>query len=183
MAIRKIAHLGHPVLRTPANQVPIEDITSTDIQRIINDMRETVLDADRAGLAAPQVFVSKQIVLLDLDDDNGMQVWINPTITPLTEEVMIGFEGCLSVPNMRGAVARYAKIAVEGWNDRGEAFSIELEDHPAVVAQHECDHLQGILYVDRVEPFTLTFLPEYKKYGHLLWQFIADEESMSEGEE
>jgi len=183
MAIRKIAHLGHPVLRTPANQVPIEDITSTDIQRIINDMRETVLDADGAGLAAPQVFVSKQIVLLDLDDDNGMQVWINPTITPLTEEVMIGFEGCLSVPNMRGAVARYAKIGVEGWNERGDAFSIELEDDPAVVAQHECDHLQGILYVDRVEPFTLTFLFEYKKYGHLLWQFIADEEFMSEGEE
>ena len=82
-------------------------------------MHETVLDADGAGLAAPQVFVSKQIVLLDLDDGNGMQVWINPKITPLTEDVMIGFEGCLSVPNMRGAVARYAKIAVEGWNEKG----------------------------------------------------------------
>jgi peptide deformylase len=111
-----------------------------------------------------------------------MQVWINPTITPLTEEIMIGFEGCLSVPNMRGAVARFAKIAVTGWNAQGEEFSIELEDHPAVVAQHECDHLQGILYVDRVEPFTLTFLPEYKKYGHTLWQFIADDED-STGEE
>ena len=78
-------------------------IQSDEIQRIISDMHETVLDADGAGLAAPQVFVSKQIVLLDLDDENGMQVWINPKITPLTEDVMIGFEGCLSVPNMRGA--------------------------------------------------------------------------------
>ena len=185
MAIRKIAHLGHPVLRTPAAEVPVESILLDDIQQIISDMHETVIDADGAGLAAPQVFVSKQIVLLDLDDGNGMQVWINPKITPLTEEVMIGFEGCLSVPNMRGAVARYAKIAVEGWNEKGEAFSIELEDHPAVVAQHECDHLQGILYVDRVEPFTLSFLPEYRKYGHLLWRFIADEEveESSEGAE
>jgi peptide deformylase len=185
MAIRKIARLGHPVLRTPAVEVPVNLISSDDIQRIISDMHETVLDADGAGLAAPQVFVSKQIVLLDLDDENGMQVWINPKITPLTEDVMIGFEGCLSVPNMRGAVARYAKITVEGWNDKGEQFSIELEDHPAVVAQHECDHLQGILYTDRVEPFTLTFLPEYKKYGHLLWRFITEDDASddSEGEQ
>ena len=183
MAIRKIARLGHPVLRSPAQEVPVQLIQSDDIQRIISDMHETVLDADGAGLAAPQVFVSKQIVLLNLDDGNGMQVWINPKITPLTEEIMIGFEGCLSVPNMRGAVARYAKISVTGWNEKGEAFSIELEDHPAVVAQHECDHLQGILYTDRVEPFTLSFLPEYRKYGHLLWQFISDDELEQEHEE
>ena len=182
MAIRKIARLGHPVLRTPAAEVPVNLIQSDAIQRIISDMHETVLDADGAGLAAPQVFVSKQIVLLDLEDEKGMQVWINPKITPLTEDVMIGFEGCLSVPNMRGAVARYAKIAVEGWNDKGEKFSIELEDHPAVVAQHECDHLQGILYTDRTEPFTLTFLPEYKKYGHLLWSFITEDQESEDNE-
>ena len=182
MAIRKIARLGHPVLRTPAAEVPVNLIQSDAIQRIISDMHETVLDADGAGLAAPQVFVSKQIVLLNLDDGKGMQVWINPKITPITEEIMIGFEGCLSVPNMRGAVARHAKIAVTGWNEKGEAFSIELEDHPSVVAQHECDHLQGILYTDRVEPFTLTFLQEYKKYGHLLWQFIAEDETSEEYE-
>jgi len=111
MAILKIARLGHPVLRKPAETISIENISSDSIQRIIRDMHETVLDADGAGLAAPQVFVSKQIVLLDLDDDQGIQVWINPTITPLSEDVMIGFEGCLSVPNMRGAVARYVR-----WN-------------------------------------------------------------------
>ena len=182
MAILKIARLGHPILRKIADLVSPENIASESIQRIIRDMLDTVLDADGAGLAAPQVFVSKQIVLLDLDDEQGMQIWINPTITPISEDVMIGFEGCLSVPNMRGAVARYAKISVSGWNANGESFTMELEDHPAVVAQHECDHLQGILYVDRVEPFTLSFLPEYKKYGHTLWQFISDEED-STGED
>ena len=182
MAIRKIARLGHPVLRVPADEVPISLIQSDDIQRIISDMHETVLDADGAGLAAPQVFVSKQIVLLNLDDGNGMQVWINPKIKPLNEDVMIGFEGCLSVPNMRGAVARYAKIAVTGWTDKGEKFSLVLEDHPAVVAQHECDHLQGILYTDRVEPFTLAFLPEYRKYGHLLWKFVSEDDVSEEDE-
>ena len=78
------ARLGHPILRNPAEEVPISLIQSNEIQRIISDMHETVLDADGAGLAAPQVFESKQIVLLNLDDENGMQVWINPKITPLT---------------------------------------------------------------------------------------------------
>ena len=85
-------------------------------------------------------------------------------------------------PKYAGAVARYAKIAVTGWTEAGEPFSLVLEDHPAVVAQHECDHLQGILYIDRVEPFTLAFLPEYKKYGHLLWRFITEEEDSEEHE-
>lgn len=179
MAIRKIARLGHPVLRVPATEVPIDKINSPAIVNLIQDMRDTVEDSNGAGLAAPQIYESLQVVLLDLEDGNGMQVWINPVITPLTEEMVVGFEGCLSVPDMRGAVARFHKIAVSGYTEQGESFSIELEDHPAVVAQHECDHLQGILYVDRVEPFTLSFLDEYKKFGHVLWQFI-DEESSEE---
>ena len=173
MAIRKIARLGHPVLRIPADPVPIDTISSPEIQELIQDMRDTVADANGAGLAAPQIFESKQIVLLDLNDE--MTVWINPRIRALSDEMVIGFEGCLSVPNMRGAVARYHRIHVDGFNEDGTPFSIELEDHPAVVAQHECDHLQGILYVDRVEPFTLSFLEEYRNYGHLLWAFIEGE--------
>ena len=180
MAIRKIARLGHPVLRVPAAELSLEEITAPETLQLIQDMRDTVEEANGAGLAAPQIYESKQLVLLDLEDGDGMQVWINPKITPLSEEVVIGFEGCLSVPNMRGAVARHHKISVSGYTEQGEPFSIELEDHPAVVAQHECDHLQGILYVDRVEPFTLSFLEEYRKFGHLLWKFIDDESEMSE---
>ena len=180
MAIRKIARLGHPVLRVPATAVSVEQIRSPETIQLINDMKDTVEDANGAGLAAPQVHESKQIVLLDLDDGNGMQVWINPTIEPLSEEIVVGFEGCLSVPNMRGAVARYYKIKVSGYTEMGEPFSVQLEDHPAVVAQHECDHLKGILYVDRVEPFTLCFLEEYKRFGNVLWQFVDDETSSEE---
>ena len=173
MAIRKIARLGHPILRVPAEPVPPEKILSSDIKELIQDLRDTVIDENGAGLAAPQIFESKQIVLLEIEEE--MTVWINPIIRPVSDEIVIGFEGCLSVPNMRGAVARYHKIQVDGFKEDGTTFSIELEDHSAVVAQHECDHLQGILYVDRVEPFTLTFLEEYKEYGHLLWAFIDDE--------
>jgi peptide deformylase len=139
-------------------------------------MRDTVVVENGAGLAAPQIFEAKQIVLLDIGDQ-GMQIWINPVIRPLSDEMTIGFEGCLSVPNMRGAVTRYHRIQVEGLLEDGTPFTIELEDHSAVVAQHECDHLQGILYVDRVEPFTLSFLDEYKKYGHLLWSFLEEDSS------
>lgn len=174
MAIRKIARLGHPILRQPATPVPIENIATPEIQSLINDLYETVLDAEGAGLAAPQIFESKQIVILDLDDGEGFQTWINPVITPLSDELDIGFEGCLSVPNMRGAVARHAAIKVDGFLKTGEAFSMELEGHSAVVAQHECDHLHGIVYTDRVEPFTLSFYEEYKKFGTLLWKYLEE---------
>lgn len=183
MAIRKIARLGHPVLRQAAKPVPVADILSDSIQRLIQDMKDTVLDADGAGLAAPQVHESKKIVLVDLDDEQGFQVWINPEITALSDDISISFEGCLSVPNMRGAVARYSHVRVEGWNEKGEPFSIELEDFPATVAQHECDHLDGIVYVDRIEPGTLSFLEEYRRYQPFLWDAIGAEEESSEGDE
>ena len=176
MTIRKIAHLGHPVLRQKAAFVPIEDIKTESIQRLLTDMRDTVIDADGAGLAAPQVHESKRIVLLDLDDQQGFQIWINPSITPLSDEFRVGFEGCLSVPNMRGAVARYSKIKVEGWNEKAEPFSIVLEDFPATVAQHECDHLDGIVYIDRIEAGTLAFLEEYNRYQDHLWDMLGEEE-------
>ena len=172
MAIRKIARLGHPVLRQPATFIPLEHIQSAEIQQIIQDMKDTVDDADGAGLAAPQIFESKQIVLLDIKDGNGMQFWVNPTLTALSEEMIIGFEGCLSVPNMKGAVARFQRISVDAWNEKGEEIHFELEGHPAVVAQHEFDHLQGTVYVDRVEPYTLCFREEFNKHSDVLWQYI-----------
>ena len=164
MAIRKIARLGHPVLRKEAADVPVNLILSEEIQRLIRDLHETVLDADGAGLAAPQVHESKRIVVLDLEDGSGFQVWINPTLTPIGDEWTITFEGCLSVPQLRGAVARISKVRVEAYNEEAEKIDIILDDFPAIVAQHECDHLDGILFVDRVEPGTLCFLEEYRKY-------------------
>ena len=176
MSILKIARLGHPVLRKVAKEVPVDQIQSEEIQRLIANMKATVLDADGAGLAAPQVHVSKRIVLLSIDEFEGIQTWINPVLTPIGDEAMITFEGCLSVPKMRGAVARYANLQVECFNEEGQKLNFTLEGYSAVVAQHECDHLDGILYVDRVEPGTLSFLDEYKKYRSFLLSQIGEEE-------
>ena len=176
MSVLKIAKLGHPILRTQAQEVPVDHITTPAIQKLISDMKETVLDADGAGLAAPQVHVSKRIVLISIDEFKEIQVWINPIITHLSKEALITFEGCLSVPRMRGAVARTNHIRVQGYNEHAERFDFELEDYSSVVAQHECDHLDGIIYVDRVEPGTLSFLEEYKKYRGFLFSMLEEEE-------
>ena len=176
MSILKIARLGHPILRKRAKEVPVEQITSEEIQCLISNMKATVIDADGAGLAAPQVHVSKRIVLLSIDEFEGIQTWINPVLTPIGDEALITFEGCLSIPKMRGAVARYAHLRVQCFNEKGEALDFTLEGYSSVVAQHECDHLDGILYVDRVEPGTLSFLEEYKKYRTFLLSQLDEEE-------
>lgn len=177
MTIRKIAKMGHPILRKIAQPIPIEQISSPKIQKLIDDMLETVLDANGAGLAAPQVHESKRIVILELDEKIGFQVWINPIITSLTEDHMLTFEGCLSVPGLRGAVARPTKISVQALDRNGKDISMVLEGFSAVIAQHECDHLDGVLYVDRVETQTLAYMDEYRKYNKIMMdQLFLDEE-------
>ena len=176
MAIRKIAKLGHPVLRKVAQLVPTSELQSPPIKNLISDMLETVLDADGAGLAAPQVHISKRIVLLNIDEFDGFQTWINPQIRSLTDEHIVTFEGCLSVPGMRGAVARPDHIQVTGLYPDGSPFDIELEGYSAIVAQHECDHLNGILYIDRADPRGLAFMSEYKKYSSIIMDSLFVEE-------
>ena len=165
MAIRKIARMGHPILRQVAAPIPPEEIGSAEIQTLIADLLETVEDANGAGLAAPQVFVSKRVVVLRLDEDRGMEVWINPVIKPVTEELMASYEGCLSVPGLRGMVARPCKIEVSAYNEKGQRLRMRLGGYPAVVAQHECDHLDGVVYIDKAEPGSMAFYEEYRKFG------------------
>jgi peptide deformylase len=169
MAIRKIARMGHPVLRCVARPVPPEDIPGPEIQRLIADMLETVDDCNGAGLAAPQVHESLRIVVLTIDEEVGMEVWINPVLTPTSTDALQSFEGCLSVPDLRGLVTRPAAVHVEALDPTGQPIVHDLEGFPAIVAQHECDHLDGVLYVDKVEPQSLTFLAEHRQWGHLLW--------------
>lgn len=176
MAICKIARMGHPILRKIAEPVPIEDITSPEIQRLLQNMLDSVIDADGAGLAAPQIYESKRIVILRFHHSEEFQVWINPQITPLSEEQLLTFEGCLSVPDLRGAVPRVSHIRVNAYDAQGEPFELELTDYPAIVAQHECDHLDGILYIDKALPRTLSFLKEYHRYQDTLWDSITEEE-------
>ncbi len=181
MSIRKIARMGHPVLRRVADPVPPDAVESPEVQRLIDDMLETVADADGAGLAAPQVHASLRIVVLELSAERGMEVWINPVLRPVPpeelaaegedgddaedDELVFTYEGCLSVPGMRGLVGRPGAVDVRGLRRDGRPFHMRLRGFPAVVAQHECDHLDGVLYVDKVEPRTLAFVEEHRKYG------------------
>lgn len=165
MSILKIARMGNPILRRTATPIPPDQITHPDVQRLIQDMLDTVVEYDGVGLAAPQVHQSVRLVLLCLDPDEGFEAWINPVLTPTTEDEMVSTEGCLSVPGLRGDVSRPSAIKVEAYDHQGQLFERHLEGFPAVVAQHECDHLDGVLYVDKVDTQTLSFLEEFRRYS------------------
>ncbi len=158
MAILKIARLGHPVLRRVADPIDPEKIRSPEIQGLIRDMLESMIEHNGVGLAAPQVHASLQLALVGGDeDDEGrpkLRVVINPEITPLTDRRFGMYEGCLSLPGMRGWVERPATVRAKYLDEKGEPVDVELDGFPAVVMQHECDHLRGVLYVDRIEDMT-----------------------------
>ena len=180
MAIRKIAQMGEPVLRRKADPIDPSEIGSTFIQTLIDDMIETMHDADGAGLAAPQVYESLQLCVIEVDKNPRypqfepipLTVLINPVVTALVgsngvlsaEDSFQMYEGCLSVPGMRGQVARPRKVRVQALDRAGKALDFVWESFRAVVVQHETDHLLGTLYVDRVDPKTLTFLREYERF-------------------
>ncbi len=165
MAILKVARMGHPVLRQVAEPVTAEEFKSPDFQRFCDDLLETMEEYDGAGLAAPQVHVLKRVAVLTLSDERGPEFFVNPVITPIGEATRKTWEGCLSVPEMRGLVERPAEIRVSAQDRFGEPKAFELLGFPAVVVQHECDHLDGVLYVDRAVPKTLAFLEEYRRWG------------------
>jgi peptide deformylase len=173
MAVLKVAHLGNPILRQIAAPVPPEGIGAPEIQRLIDDMLETMADEDGAGLAAPQVHVSKRIVIYGVEsnprypDAEGvpLTILVNPRLTPLTEEQEEDWEGCLSVPDLRGKVPRFTRLRVEAYGRDGKPLRFEAAGFHARVVQHECDHLDGKIYLDRMKSMeTLTFLPEFHRY-------------------
>jgi peptide deformylase len=141
LAILKIARMGHPVLSRPAD--PIEDPTAPEVRRLIADMVETMVDAQGVGLAAPQVHVPRRVVIFyvpgdeDEDDDDG-------------DETSTSWEGCLSVPGMTGAVSRPDRIRYRALTPEGEILDRTASGFHARVVQHECDHLDGILYPQRM---------------------------------
>ncbi|MDP6931529.1 MAG: peptide deformylase, partial [Myxococcota bacterium] len=122
-----------------AEPVAEDQAQSSEIRQLIADMHETLVEYEGAGLAAPQVHVSRRIVLVSLQEDEPTQVWINPEITPLTEESIASFEGCLSVPGLRALVPRCAEIDVHATSPEGRPIHLRLSGFPATVAQHECD--------------------------------------------
>ena len=169
MAIRKIAVMGNPILRVPAAPIPEAEITSPKIQTLITDMIETMFEYDGVGLAAPQIHESLQLVVMlwnfEPDKEPAIRVLINPVIAPLTKDTSGFWEGCLSVPGIRGLVERPTKISVQALNQKKEKISLTVEGFGATVIQHECDHLIGKLYVDRITDHSkLAFMKEYKKF-------------------
>jgi peptide deformylase len=173
MGILKVCRLGHPVLRKVAAPVPVEEIAMPEIQRLIDDMIETMHEYDGVGLAAPQVHVSQQIAVLEVAEHPRypevplvpLSVLINPRTTFLAEETVDGWEGCLSVPDLRGVVPRYKEIKVEAFDRQGKKLNFIAKDFHARVVQHECDHLQGKVYLDRMPAFdTLSHLAEWQRY-------------------
>jgi len=162
MAILKIAQMGHPVLRQIADPIDPDGISGPEVQHLIGEMYETMLDADGAGLAAPQVHCPVRLVICTFDD--GVAVLINPEITPLSEDRIRSWEGCLSVRGMKAQVDRCAEIQIRYYDQNAEQHERVLEGWNAIVAQHECDHLDGVLYVDRCDTRTLSFDAEHQRY-------------------
>jgi peptide deformylase len=174
MAILKVARLGNPVLRKVAEPVPPEGIGAPSIQRFIDDLIETMLEYDGAGLAAPQVHVSQQIVVFEVEgtprypdaESIPLTVLINPKITPTTQQIEEDWEGCLSVPDLRGKVPRYAQVRIEAYDRQGKKLNYVAKDFHARVAQHECDHLLGKVFLDRMQSMeSLAFMREFMRYS------------------
>jgi peptide deformylase len=169
MSILKVARMGHPVLRQRARALDKSDLRSPVVQRLIDDMIETMYEYHGVGLAAPQIHESLRVFVAMLQDepdaDSEATAIINPEIVPAAETTEEGWEGCLSIPDIRGMVPRYLDINVRGLDRQGKPLQLRLRNFPARVAQHETDHLDGVLFFDRMRSMeTLTFLDEYSRY-------------------
>jgi peptide deformylase len=171
MPILKVARMGHPVLRARARALERAEIRKPAVQRLIDDMIETMEEYRGVGLAAPQVHMGLRMFIAVLDGgdaDEGERepvVIINPEITPVGIDVVEGWEGCLSIPEIRGQVPRAREIALRALDRHGERTEYQVHDFPARVIQHETDHLDGVLFFDRMRSFaSLTFLDEYARY-------------------
>lgn len=173
MSILKVARMGHPVLRAKARPVDKADLKGVAVQRLIDDMIDTMVEYHGVGLAAPQVHEGLRIFVasLNIDEDEGRDsdpepiALINPEITVVGDDVVEEWEGCLSIPDVRGRVPRAREIRLRALDRSGGRLELRAHDFSARVIQHETDHLDGVLFFDRMRSFeTLTFLDEYSRY-------------------
>ncbi|MFQ5450997.1 MAG: peptide deformylase [Nitrospinaceae bacterium] len=175
MAELKIARLGNPVLRKISRPVPVEELTDPDsgIQGLIDDMADFMRKEGGVGLAAPQVSRPVRIVIAECEESERypgkesipLTVLVNPEITRASEERVLGWESCLSLIDFRGLVPRSKKITVEALDRRGKKMVIEAEGFLAIVLQHEIDHLNGLVFLDRMEDLTqLAYTKEFETY-------------------
>lgn len=179
MAIRKVARMGHPVLRQKAKPVPQNKLNSPALKTLIDDMIETMHEYGGIGLAAPQIHESLQVAIIALPPELGQKekskkeeepqdvltIFINPVIQVLDPAPQGFWEGCLSVPGLRGFVERPRKIRVEYFDLKGKKQSLVAEGFTATVIQHELDHLEGVLYIEKMKDMKkLAFNEESEKF-------------------
>ena len=170
--ILKVARIGHPVIRSAARDVPEEVLASPDFQHLVNDMVDTMHEYDGVGLAGPQVHVGLRVAVLEVpaSDERAREavpltVLVNPVVTPLGEEKEQAWEGCLSIPDLRGVVPRWKRLRLEALDRQGQPYTVEADGFFARVIQHECDHLEGGVYLDRMEGMrSLSFLREFERF-------------------
>jgi peptide deformylase len=164
--------MGHPVLRAKARPLDRSEIRIASVQRLIDDMMDTMAEYHGVGLAAPQVHEGLRLFVATIDErDNDDEAErepvavINPEIVVVGSDVVEDWEGCLSIPDIRGRVPRARQIRLRAFNRKGERIELPAHDFPARVIQHETDHLDGVLFFDRMRTFeSLTFLEEYSRY-------------------
>jgi peptide deformylase len=173
MALRKIATIGHPVLRQAARELTRDELAGPASQQLIDDMIDTMRDASGAGIAANQVYEPVRICVIEVDKnprypykpDYPLTVLVNPRVEARTDEMFMNFEGCLSVPNLRGQVPRFTVARVRAWDRRGQELDFEVRGLTAGTFQHELDHLDGTLFVDRVvDTRTLCTWADYDRF-------------------
>jgi peptide deformylase len=169
MSILKVARMGHPVLRTRAKPLEKSTLRQPLLQKLIDDMIETMFEYHGVGLAAPQVHEGVRLFVGLLEEeptaDSDAVVIVNPEIIPQGDATAEGWEGCLSIPDIRGMVPRHTDILVKALDRDGKPIELRLKSFAARVAQHETDHLDGVLFFDRMKSMqSLTFLEEYSRY-------------------
>ncbi len=172
MSILKVARIGHPIVREAAQPVPDRDLATEPLQRLIDDMIETMHEYDGVGLAAPQIHVGLRLAVIEVpptdertEDGVPLMVLVNPELTPLGDERVVGWEGCLSVPDLRGQVPRLRRLRLSALDRNGKRYTVEAHDFFARVVQHECDHLDGRVYLDRMSDLrSLSFLREFERF-------------------
>ena len=169
MSILKVARMGHPVLRERGRPIETNELRSPRVQKLIDDMIDTMREYNGVGLAAPQVHESVRLFVAlladDPDEETSAVVIVNPEIVSNTSARQEGWEGCLSIPDIRGLVPRFTDIKVKALDRDGRPIELRLRDFPARVVQHETDHLDGVLFFDRMTSMqSLTYLEEYSRY-------------------
>jgi len=174
MSVRDILTVGHPLLRESAREIDPTDIGSGTVQSLIVDLIDTMRHANGAGIAANQIGVPLRVAVIEVNNNPRypykptipLTVVINPVIEPIDDELVEINEGCLSVPNMRGSVHRHVNVRVRSYDEHGNARDEIKRGLTAGTYQHECDHLDGVLFLDRVtDPTTFTTWEQFERFG------------------